>query len=537
MKIAYKVSAALCIMVCMAALVSILGLVKLHVLRGTIDNVTKVSVPSIELVDTIRTGYVDFRSHEAQYLVAKDSAEVSELLSKSQDDLNAINQTEAELVKLPMGQKLRSAIDIYRAKKSIFLNSHYEYVSLVQSGDTVPAVEMFRSNLKAGSQALLPAIENLVRLIKEEASYRENDASEAYLEGKLELEVLLLAVVFMSVGFGFWLVQSIKKPLSEIELGMKQISESLDFTKRINHERKDELSRTAIAFNGLAQNVQSVLRDSLLASDTLKILANELTFSSESLTNGANEQEEATISMATTIRQINLNVNKISDSAEVALCLSSQSGKNAEAGSQVIGSAIREIHEISVLVFEIGEVIRSLGQHSQDISGIVDVIHDVADQTSLLALNAAIEAARAGEQGRGFAVVADEVRKLADRTSDATQDIVKKITAIQESSLFAEKTMKTAVDRVKQSTTLAEQAGQSIQLIYKEAGSVGAEVALISEALREQRDSGSFFLQQVEQVSQLAGSNNAAALGNSSMALKLQELADLMQQKVARFVV
>ena len=97
----------------------------------------------------------------------------------------------------------------------------------------------------------------------------------------------------------------------------------------------------------------------------------------------------------------------------------------------IVRDASAEMERIAASVTQSSEVVYALGERSKAISGIVQTIREIADQTNLLALNAAIEAARAGEQGRGFAVVADEVRKLAERTSQATGEIGSMISAIQ----------------------------------------------------------------------------------------------------------
>jgi methyl-accepting chemotaxis protein len=132
--------------------------------------------------------------------------------------------------------------------------------------------------------------------------------------------------------------------------------------------------------------------------------------------------------------------------------------------------------------------VRSLGERSQEVGSIVDIINDIADQTSLLALNASIEAARAGEMGMGFAVVADEVRKLATRTTTATSEIGVMIRDIQDGTARSVTAMQAGDGRVAEGVRMAGEASRSLGEIV-EVSHRGAEMAERIAAAAEQQSS------------------------------------------------
>jgi methyl-accepting chemotaxis protein len=229
--------------------------------------------------------------------------------------------------------------------------------------------------------------------------------------------------------------------------------------------------------------------------------------------------------MASAAEQMTVSIGQVSDSAADARQITTDAGERSASGSAVIDRTVAEMQVIADTVAAAAKTIQIVGDSSQDISAIVQVIKDVADQTNLLALNAAIEAARAGEQGRGFAVVADEVRKLAERTAQATMDIGSMIESMQSRAGEAVRTMEQAVTYVEGGVQLASQAGESMGQISSGARRTVTAVNEISDALQEQSVASSEIAGNVERIAQMSAENCTATQQAHATVEQLQALA------------
>ena len=248
-------------------------------------------------------------------------------------------------------------------------------------------------------------------------------------------------------------------------------------------------------------------------------------------------QNDATTAVAAEVEQMSVSISNIHDNASQALAANQASSELASKGVSIIQYASSEMMTIASAVKDAANVVEHVGQQSNEISAIVRVIREVADQTNLLSLNAAIEAARAGEAGRGFAVVADEVRKLAEKTTGSAGEIARMITAIQESSSQAVSSIHHVVKRVETTATYADNARDSIERIQSNIGQGMGYAHDISSALGEQSQASSLIAQQVEAITRMS-EENAKGVEHASQAMhQLENESCVLQTVVARFVV
>jgi methyl-accepting chemotaxis protein len=280
-----------------------------------------------------------------------------------------------------------------------------------------------------------------------------------------------------------------------------------------------------VGYNNMRVKLATMINDITTSSESLSAASTQMAATSEETGRAISEIAHAVNSVASgaeqQVREVD-EARRVTDELAEASRISAETADGTAAAAEEARGLARDgvaaAEEASVAMQAVrdssaqtSEAIRSLGQKSDQIGGIVETITGIAAQTNLLALNAAIEAARAGEHGRGFAVVAEEVRHLAEESQQAAATISELIEQIQQETARAVQVVEIGAEQTKGGVTTVEQAREAFVQIGQSVEDMSSRVEQIAASIRQIAASGDRMRDSMNSVASVAESSSASS--------------------------
>ena len=253
------------------------------------------------------------------------------------------------------------------------------------------------------------------------------------------------------------------------------------------------------------------------------------------LAEAAEHQAQEINSASDRINEIAASINQVSRNSAESAEVAQRSVQIATNGAGVVRQTIAGMDSIRDQIQETSKRIKRLGESSQEIGSIVELINDISEQTNILALNAAIQAASAGEAGRGFSVVAEEVQRLAERSADATRQIASLVKGIQTDTQDAVAAMERSTQGVVEGAKLSDNAGTALQEIDHVSRKLAELIEQISQATSCEAASANVVARNIQHIFAVTEQTGAGTRSTAQQVRELSQMAQELRQSVARF--
>ncbi len=341
--------------------------------------------------------------------------------------------------------------------------------------------------------------------------------------------IVLVSVVLLNMAF---------KPLLHLKEVVADLSEGNgDLTQRLTVRSKDEIGSISHSINTFIEKLQTLFVEVSDSSDKIDNAVHHLSAQSQSNTDTLQQHTSETEQAIAAIEEMSATANSISESASDAAKLTDKTNQFADEAKSAVSNAVSSVGDLITQVTSMSETIQTMSQDTNQISDVLKVIGEIAEQTNLLALNAAIEAARAGEQGRGFAVVADEVRALAARTQQSTSQINEMLNKLHQTSDNVVNDMTSTQSSCEQTAERTNQVMSALNVVTDSVMDINDLNALIATAAEQQSQVTGEVSRNMSAISQMVDNLNANASEIVSVNDELSATSRLMTDVVNRFKV
>lgn len=346
-------------------------------------------------------------------------------------------------------------------------------------GNMIATIEQMAANLQNMREEIGNTASNVAS-----ASEQISSATEDLTAGA---EIQSASIDMTSVS-----IEEINASMREIAGNTSELSSSAEKAAASTSEIAESIDKVA----GIAEELANTV-DEVASSIT------DMARSVKEITEHTSQLSNFTADTAAAVSEINSSIIEVEGSLSISAKLAEATEQDAEAGREAVKNTIDGMNRIRETVDDAARGMEKLNARSEAIGDILNVINEVAKQTSLLALNAAIIAAQAGDHGKGFSVVADEIKDLAGRTTESTREIESLIKAVQSESANVVKSMGIGRNSVEKGFELSQRAGEALDKILSSANSSRRMVGQITRASEEQRKGSQLANNSMEKITEM----------------------------------
>lgn len=390
-------------------------------------------------------------------------------------------------------------------------------------------------------------IDGYYKVIEEQESLIEEEGKELLVQSNDSFIIgLIISVIVTIVGIGvaLFVAHIIANPIKQVSDRIKLIAGGDLSQKPLNIKMNDEVGQLVEAANQMNRDLKELIGDIeevsksvLLQSQGLSVSAVEVQEGSkqvastmQELASGAETQANTTNDLSTSMHHFMAQVKEGNLIGEKNYKSSQEIVVLTEEGSHLMTTSIQQMEAIDSMVMNVIGKVNGLEQHSQEISKLVNLINDIADQTNLLALNAAIEAARAGEHGKGFAVVADEVRKLSEQVTLSVNDITEIVVTIHNETEAVTRSLQEGYREVEEGTEQIITTGEKFKMINDSVTKMASQIKQISDGLEKIAMNGNLMNQSIEEI---ASFSEETAAGIEQTSANAHQTGSSMEEMTA----
>lgn len=573
MKLSTKISTSMGLLTILMAGLTIYFILQLSNLNDASGEISYRQVPLMKLMGEINNAASEYRLTETLHIYSSDDQQMKKYEKIAMSWADKVAKDIKEINSLLITPAGKEAFQKYLAYRAQYRESSQKTLALSREHKIEQAIALLLGESATAYDSMSTAMSELTKLIEQRADNLSENALIAYETSRFIGIILTAASLFLSVTLTLLMVRNVLNQLGKdpgeldviaqrvvdgdynIDDGSKKIGvfgaivnmvsalkEHIENAQRESENAKEQSAKAQAAMTqaeAASQEAQRKTQAMLIAADKLEQAGNVISSASTELAaqieqsdRGAAESAQRLSEAATAMQEMNATVQEVARNASTASNESMETRNKAQHGASIVEQALQSIEGVRQISIELKSDMEQLNEHAQNITRIMGVISDIADQTNLLALNAAIEAARAGEAGRGFAVVADEVRKLAEKTMSSTTDVSSAIEAIQESTQKSMASVDNAVEQVNSATELAGLSGQALQEIVTTVDTTADQVHAIATASEEQSAASEEINQSIAHVDnmvrQTAEAMSEAARAVSDLAAQAQGLTGLI---------